>query len=135
VAALLPVGNDFHIDNLYPSDQDANLWNIFIVGADKEYLSIRVVDDPDPNNTTFRMLQVGVIVPPTTMDPIAFCFDSIWDIVLDGADGGSLHKKLLVHDNIFLLSAFPLINKVGVACGGILFMRRCPIDGPVLLAV
>jgi hypothetical protein len=130
VAALLPVGDDFDLNSLYPSDQDAKLWNIFIVGADKEYLSIRVVDDPAPDKTTFSMLQVGMIVPPNTRDPIAFCFDSLWDIVLDG--NHSLHKKLLIHDNIFLLSAFPLINKVDVACGAIMFMRRCPSHLPVL---
>jgi hypothetical protein len=117
--ACLPIENTLEFDDLNVDSENTN-WNIFIIGGDRTYISVSVRDDP-AGSGTFEVLKVGGVTPNHLLQPVAFCFNRIWDVVMKG---DTVHKFMLLHNILYVLSAFPLKNTTGDTCGGVLFMRR-----------
>jgi hypothetical protein len=111
------MGEGFDIDDLSPSNNMVHTWNIMIIGSDRAYISSQINDDPSDEMDSFPQLNAT-----TSSSPLFQAVNGMWDMALLGE---VVHKFLLLHDILFVVSVFPLINRKHRVCGAILFMRRC----------
>lgn len=116
--SILPITPNFDIENLYPLTDHVELWNIFIIGNDKTYISVNI-NDPHiniPNTGDLRNHQAKNILP----DELSHLFDSIWDRTLQGKQ---LQFYMVWNGKLYFINTYPFFNGRSKVIGAILFMR------------
>ncbi len=118
--AVLPIQENYDLDNLYPITDQVHLWTILVVGNDKTYIH---VSNPDPfrhipnlDSTVLNKKAEGIL--PAEM--IGF-LDPIWDTTLNGHQ---LQFYIVFDGRIFFVNTYPFYNGRQKVIGAILFMRR-----------
>ena len=116
--SILPITNNFDIDNLYPLTDHVELWNIFIIGNDKTYI-LASINDPHiviPNSEKLPNHQGQNIMP----DDLLNVLDSIWERTLQGKQ---LQFYMVWNAKLYFVNTYPFFNGKGRVIGAILFMR------------
>ena len=116
--SILPITNNFDIDNLYPLTDHVELWNIFIIGNDKTYI-LASINDPHiviPNSEKLPNHQGQNIMP----DDLTSVLDSIWERTLQGKQ---LQFYMVWNAKLYFVNTYPFFNAKGRVIGAILFMR------------
>jgi hypothetical protein len=116
--SILPITQNYDIDNLYPITDHVELWNIFIVGNDKTYILININDQHViiPNVDQLRNHKASNIMP----DELSKILDSIWDATLVGKQ---LQFYMLWNGKLYFINTYPFYNGKKLVIGAILFMR------------
>ena len=116
--SILPVKNDFDIDNLYPLTDHVELWNTFVVGNDKTYI-LASVNDPHiciPRGDDLPNQRGENVLP----NELVMFFDGLWTKTLLGKQ---LQFYMVWNDKLYLLNTYPFFNGGRSVIGAILFMR------------
>lgn len=117
---VLPIQENYDIDNLYPITDQVELWTILVVGNDKTYIH---VSNPDPfrnipnlDGAVLNKKAEGVLPPE-----FRGFLDPIWDKTLGGQQ---LQFYIVFDGRIFFVNTYPFYNGKEKVIGAILFMRR-----------
>lgn len=116
--SILPIPQNFDIDNLYPITDHVELWNIFIVGNDKTYILVNI-NDPHiiiPNTRQLPNHKAQNIMP----EELVKLLDSIWDKTLLGKQ---LQFYMVWDGKLYFINTYPFFNGQNKVIGAILFMR------------
>lgn len=114
---LIPLVKHYHLDNLYPVQDEVESWNIFIIGNDKTYILAKCPDfkqDIDENILNTK----GI-----SMNKRIFNFlDMIWDKTL--TNNQEIQTFIYTNGSLFLLNTYQIKNKSSAVIGAICFMRH-----------
>jgi hypothetical protein len=116
--SILPITQNFDIQNLYPITDHVELWNIFIIGNDKTYIMANINDpnitipnsDQLPNHKGHNILR----------DELLKILDTIWDRTLTGKQ---LQFYIVWNGKLYFINTYPFFNGKNKVIGAILFMR------------
>ena len=116
--SILPITQNFDIDNLYPLTDHVELWNIFIVGNDKTYIlaNVRDLHINIPNHDALPNHKGSNILP----DELSKLFDTVWDKTLTGRQ---LQFYMVWNGKLYFINTYPFFNGARKVIGAILFMR------------
>lgn len=116
--SILPITQQFDIDNLYPLTDHVELWNIFIIGNDKTYIlaNVRDLHINIPNHDALINHKAHNILP----DELSKMFDAVWDKTLSGKQ---LQFYMVWNGKLYFINTYPFFNGARKVIGAILFMR------------
>lgn len=117
--SILPVQESYKFKNLYPSTNNVDKWNIFIIGSDKTYILVNINDDHIviPNKEELINKTGQNLIP----DELQKIFESIWTPTLEGIP----MQILLVWNSIlYLLNSYAITDEDSTIIGATMFMRR-----------
>jgi hypothetical protein len=118
--AVLPIQENYDLDNLYPITDKVELWTILVVGNDKTYIH---VSNPDPFRTIPNLNSSVLNKKADNLLPEEFkaFLDPLWDKTLIG---NQLQFYMVVDGRIFFVNTYPFYNQSSKVIGAILFMRK-----------
>lgn len=116
--SLLATSHNYEIENLYPTTNQVELWNIFIVGSDKTYI-LANVNDPSIILPEAEQLKnkTGLNILPEGLN--AF-MNTIWDKTLSDKQ---LQFYMTWNGKLFFVNTYPFYNGRSKVIGAIMFMR------------
>jgi hypothetical protein len=114
---ILPVPATFCIENLYPSTNHVDLWNILIIGNDKTFVHAALRDLDMPDERTFANNRSGTVLNRELQE----FFDPIFDQTLANH---KLQFYMTWQGKIFLVNSYPIVNQLSDVIGGIFFIRN-----------
>jgi hypothetical protein len=111
---VLPIQNDFDLDNLYPTENHVDKWSTFIIGKDKTYILA--------NSSHLKMGDLlinhkGTGILPNTIERF---LDPIWDRTLNG---NQVQLFMIYDSKTYLLNSYSLRNNTLDIIGACMFMR------------
>ena len=110
---ILPVRNDFDLDDLYPRNNHVDSWSSFIVGKDKTYI---LANTPDCNATGL-VNHKGTGILPSSIEQF---LDPVWDRTLEG---NQVQLFMMYDSKTYLLNSYALKNDRDQIIGACMFMR------------
>ena len=122
--SVLPISENYQLEDLYPIHNHVDTWNHFIVGRNKDYISAHIgnktclLSKSQLGINTNKILNTKGI--PELPDELYQFFDKTWDITLKGK---SLCFYIVMNSVLYLINTFPLKNNNNHICGATLFMR------------
>lgn len=114
---VLPTRQGVILDNIYPINNHCDLFNILIVGSDKNYLFVRFHDISFPGSEKLVNTKYIEKMPSSLRNIL----ESIWDKTLGGK---ILHFYMIYKGKTYLTNAFPLQNEQSKSVGAIAFIRN-----------
>ena len=114
---VLPTRQGVILDNIYPINNHCDLFNILIVGSDKNYLFNRLHDLAFPGSEKLTNSKYVEKMPSSLRNIL----DTIWDKTLGGK---ILHFYMIYKGKTYLTNSFPLQNEQNKSVGAIAFIRN-----------
>jgi hypothetical protein len=111
---VLPIQNDFELDNLYPTENHVDKWSTFIVGKDKTYI---LANSAHLKICDLLVNHKGNGILPNTIEKF---LDPIWDRTLDG---NQVQLFMIYDSKTYLLNSYFFKNNTDEIIGACMFMR------------
>jgi hypothetical protein len=111
---VLPIQNDFELDDLYPKDNHVDKWSTFVVGKDKTYILANSLDFKMGDSLVNHK---GTGILPNTIEKF---LDPIWNRTLDG---NQVQLFMMYDSKTYLLNSYAFKNNNEQIIGACMFMR------------
>jgi hypothetical protein len=111
---VLPIQNDFELDDLYPTENHVDKWSTFIIGKDKTYI---LASSSNLKMGDLLVNHKGTGILPNTIEKF---LDPIWDRTLEG---NQVQIFMIYDSKTYLLNSYSLKNYTGQIIGACMFMR------------
>jgi hypothetical protein len=111
---VLPIQNDFELEDLYPTENHVDKWSTFIIGKDKTYI---LANSSHLKIADLLVNHKGTGILPNTIEKF---LDPIWDRTLDG---NQVQLFMIYDSNTYLLNSYSFKNNANEIIGACMFMR------------
>ena len=116
--SVLPIAQDYDIDNLYPITNHVHIWSTFVIGNDKSYILCNIGDE----YISFKDKDNIVNTKGTHLPKDLFEFlNNVWDITLEGKN---LQFFIVLDNHLYLFNSYSLKNEKNKVVAASGFMRK-----------
>lgn len=117
---LIPLLNDYELNNLYPIMDEVEKWDIFIVGSDKTYILAKTRSFTNRINDGILNKKINDNIDNKFHDFL----DKIWDRTLNGKN---IQIFVYTRKTLYFLNSYSFRNQKNDIIGAICFIRNAGI--------
>jgi len=114
--SVLPTAPDYVFENLYPISNHVEIWSIFVVGNDKNYILCNVDSNIKFENKDKILNTKGSALPEELFEFL----NNVWDITLGGKN---LQFFIVLDAHLYIFNSYYFSNERGKVIGATAFLR------------
>jgi hypothetical protein len=114
--SILPIQNNFELENLYPKSNHVQDWITFVIGKDKTYILANTGSNVFGNSRQLVNHKASGFLPNSLEEFL----DPIWERTLSGSD---MQFFMLYDGKTYFVNTYSFKNKSNNVIGASMFMR------------